>query len=185
MIKSITISMKSLEKGDKIVIDGEVYDEELTEAEEATRPTNRTECLPIGVCPICGETQYGLGCGKCRVELNMHNRPCPWVRCKWNNWCEITQFGGLKIVNVKARPWTLPPRDSCLLDLLDKRCTMKLEEVAEVLCISRQRVQQIEEEGKKKFILAGGLEDHHDADLNLSSDDCKVSSEVDHDNENS
>lgn len=65
-------------------------------------------------------------------------RPCPHVRCRHNTYLDVTENGSLSVP--RHEPWDHPAAWSCVLD--SRGAT--LEEVGEVLGVTRERVRQIE-----------------------------------------
>lgn len=78
-------------------------------------------------------------------------RPCPFVSCRHNVYLDVSVETGLIKVNVDREPWDL--EHSCSLDLADQRGGMTLEEISEVLGITRERVRQLEAMGLRHLRL--------------------------------
>jgi len=82
---------------------------------------------------------------KTRAECP-ETRPCPWVGCRHHLALEATEYGGV-----------LPPlddwetRETCALDVADRKQEPTLEEIGELLGITRERVRQIEERALAKL----------------------------------
>lgn len=79
-------------------------------------------------------------------------RPCPFIRCKWhvlwvNSKCRFL----LRKDDDVVADWVVSrdPKYSCVLDIAD-RGEATLEEIAQVMNITRERVGQIEGGGKRK-----------------------------------
>ncbi len=79
-----------------------------------------------------------------REECAEGPRPCPWVGCKYHLYLDVTENGSLRLNYPNVEPWELG--DSCSLDLAD-RDGMTLDEVGQILCVSRERVRQLESRG--------------------------------------
>lgn len=83
------------------------------------RPKDRSECRP----------PYGL-------------RPCPWVGCRYHLYLDVTaRSKSIKIYYPDKEPWEL--EHTCALDLADKG-PMTLNEIADTMNISRERIRQLE-----------------------------------------
>jgi len=82
-------------------------------------------------------------------------RPCPWVSCRHHCALYVTSKGGLHIawpmLQIGEVPYT------CSLDAADDG-PLTLEEVGNILNVSRERVRQIEEGGLLK--MRDGLKGH-------------------------
>jgi len=74
-------------------------------------------------------------------------RPCPWVACRHNAYLDLNPKSGgsgkLMLNFPGLEPDEVPPEKSCVLDMAD-RGPQTLEEVAELLNVTRERVRQIE-----------------------------------------
>lgn len=79
-------------------------------------------------------------------------RPCPWVGCRHHLGLEVTRAGGLKPTFPNIEPDELEP--SCALDLADNG-VRSLEEIGELLNLTRERTRQIFETALHKLRLAG------------------------------
>ncbi len=97
-------------------------------------PATRAECLPGG---------------------SNTARPCIHSRCKWH----ADNVGGNPLM--VARGQAAPKVDSCVLDIAD-RGGASLEEVGQVLGITRSRAQQIEQVAIRKLQKTGRLEMYRD-----------------------
>lgn len=69
------------------------------------------------------------------------SRPCGFISCRHNLWCDLTVTGGLKMRDPDEDP--VDAVHSCAVDLAE-RGGMTLEEVGRVMSITRERVRQIE-----------------------------------------
>jgi hypothetical protein len=76
-----------------------------------------------------------------RGDCECGPRPCPWVGCRYHLLTEITKAGSLRkhFPADMTHAWPL----TCALDL--SRDGMTLEDIGEVLNITRERVRQIKE----------------------------------------
>ena len=78
-------------------------------------------------------------------------RPCPWVGCRYHLWADVMPSGSLKIAR-DVDPMELA--ESCALDLVADG-SRTLDEVADRLNLTRERVRQIEEAALAKLQAAG------------------------------
>lgn len=70
-------------------------------------------------------------------------RPCPYVGCRWNLYLDVTPTGSITYNWPELEPWDVPPHQSCALDVADDGPRI-LEEIAEIMGLTRERVRQIE-----------------------------------------
>lgn len=74
-------------------------------------------------------------------------RPCPYVSCKHHLYLDVTEAGSLKLnfpdIEVEEM------RESCSLDVADSG-SKTLEEVGELMNLTREGIRQIEAEAIKK-----------------------------------
>jgi hypothetical protein len=102
------------------------------------RPTNREEC---------------------RGEL----RPCPWVACKHHLYLDINpETGSIKINFPDLEPWDL--KHTCALDVAE-RGGITLEEVGEIMNLTRERIRQVEVRGLLKLKMGSPSPDELGAEL--------------------
>ncbi len=98
--------------------------QDLLESIEEDRPTMRSEC------------RYG-------------ERPCPYVSCKYHLYLDVNpRTGSIKLNFPGLEIWELS--ETCALDVAD-RGGITLEEVGEVLNLTRERIRQVESKGLKKL----------------------------------
>lgn len=87
----------------------------------------------------------------CRSECSEAQRPCPWVACKHHLYLDVNpKTGSIKINFPDLEPWQLS--HSCSLDVA-KRGGTTLEEVGEIMNLTRERIRQVEVRGLKKLRL--------------------------------
>lgn len=73
------------------------------------------------------------------------DRPCPWVSCKHHLYLDVhPETGALKLNFPDLEPWELD--ESCSLDVAD-RGGVTLEEVGELMALTKERIRQIEVHG--------------------------------------
>lgn len=76
-------------------------------------------------------------------------RPCPYVSCKHHTYLDVSQrTGSIKLNYPSLEVWELP--ESCALDVAD-RGGVTLEEVGEILNLTRERIRQLETAGLAKL----------------------------------
>jgi hypothetical protein len=102
------------------------------------RPTNRSEC---------------------KGEM----RPCPWVACKHHLYLDINpETGSIKINFPDLEPWELS--HTCALDVAE-RGGITLEEVGEIMNLTRERIRQVEVRGLLKLKMGSPSPDELGAEL--------------------
>ena len=77
-------------------------------------------------------------------------RPCPWASCRHHLYLDVTDAGSLKINYPDLEVWEIP--HTCSLDVAEKGSPpgagvgdgSRLEDVAQTLNLTRERVRQIE-----------------------------------------
>jgi hypothetical protein len=79
------------------------------------------------------------------------------VGCLYNNYLEVRHNPGeeiprIKILHPSRLPADVPPRESCALDIADSG-PHTLDQVAQVLGLTRERIRQIEAKTMKKIRL--------------------------------
>ena len=84
-----------------------------------------------------------------REQCRGEQRPCPWVACKHHLYLDINpETGSIKINFPELEPWELP--NSCSLDVAE-RGGITLEEVGEIMNLTRERIRQVEVRGLLKL----------------------------------
>jgi hypothetical protein len=92
--------------------------------EEYWRPSARSECIDM-------------------------ERPCPFVSCKYHLYIDVHPVrGSIKINFPDVEVWEMT--DTCALDIAD-RGGITLEEVGEIMNLTRERVRQLETQGLAKL----------------------------------
>jgi hypothetical protein len=82
---------------------------------------------------------------QCRDDM----RPCPWVACKHHLYLDINpETGSIKINFPDLEPWEI--KHTCALDVAE-RGGITLEEVGEIMNLTRERVRQVEVRGLLKL----------------------------------
>ena len=124
-VRARTEVMNRLAKRD--LFRGTIEANELLEGVEYTRPRTRGDCLQ-------GENAQ---------------RPCPFLSCKHHLYLEVSpKNGSIKINFPHLEPWELP--ETCALDLSDKGGDT-LENVGEIMNLTRERVRQLEAKALHKL----------------------------------
>jgi Sigma-70, region 4 len=91
-----------------------------------------------------------------RSECANEIRPCPWVACKHHLYLDVNpETGSIKINFPDLEPWEM--RETCALDVAD-RAGITLEEVGEIMNLTRERIRQVEVRGLLKLKMASPLE---------------------------
>jgi hypothetical protein len=94
------------------------------------RPQTRAECLQVH-------------------DTEAQQRPCPWVACKHHLYLDVNpDTGSIKINFPDLEPWDL--NETCALDVAD-RGGITLEEVGEIMNLTRERIRQVEVRGLLKL----------------------------------
>ncbi|HKE14786.1 MAG TPA: sigma factor-like helix-turn-helix DNA-binding protein [Kofleriaceae bacterium] len=91
-----------------------------------------------------------------RQQCENDIRPCPWVACKHHLYLDVNpETGSIKINFPDLEPWEM--RETCALDVAD-RAGITLEEVGEIMNLTRERIRQVEVRGLLKLKMASPLE---------------------------
>jgi hypothetical protein len=84
-----------------------------------------------------------------RAECADLERPCPYVSCKYHLYIDVHPVrGSIKINFPDVEVWEMT--DTCALDIAD-RGGITLEEVGEIMNLTRERVRQLETQGLSKL----------------------------------
>ncbi len=89
-------------------------------------------------------------------------RPCPFVSCKYHLYLDVKESGAIKINFPDLDVWEL--EETCALDVAE-RGGVTLEEVGEIMNLTRERIRQIEVHGLIKLQMheeSGLLEEYLD-----------------------
>ena len=79
---------------------------------------------------------------------NMH-RPCPFVSCRYHLYLEVNDDTGSIKLNFPDMELTEMP-ETCALDVAD-RGGVTLEEIGEILNLTRERIRQVESRGLEQL----------------------------------
>lgn len=94
-----------------------------------------------------------------RAQCVGGERPCPWVSCKHHLYLDVNpETGSIKLNFPDLEVWEM--KETCSLDVADKN-GITLEEVGEIMNLTRERIRQVEVRGllKLKMLSPGGDED--------------------------
>ena len=84
-----------------------------------------------------------------REQCQGEARPCPWVACKHHLYLDVNpETGSIKINFPDLEPWEMG--ETCALDVADKG-GITLEEVGEIMNLTRERIRQVEVRGLLKL----------------------------------
>ncbi|MFT7623989.1 MAG: hypothetical protein ACI9WU_003175 [Myxococcota bacterium] len=86
---------------------------------------------------------------KARKECEAGPRPCPFVACKHHLYLDVNpDTGSIKLNFPDVPVWEM--EETCALDVAD-RGGVTLEEVGEILNLTRERIRQVEVMGLEKL----------------------------------
>jgi hypothetical protein len=89
---------------------------------------------------------------KTRAECMTGQRPCPFISCKHHLYLDVNpETGSIKLNFPDLEVWEM--KETCSLDVAD-RGGVTLEEVGEILNLTRERIRQVEVRGLLKLKLA-------------------------------
>ena len=84
-----------------------------------------------------------------RGECMHDERPCPWVSCKHHLYLDVNpDTGSIKINFPDVEVWDM--KETCALDVAERN-GITLEEVGEIMNLTRERVRQVEVRGLLKL----------------------------------
>jgi len=87
---------------------------------------------------------------KTRADCDKAPRPCPYVGCRHHLYLDVDQRSGSIRLNYPGKePWDL--EHSCSLDIADLPDELTLEDVGEIMCVTRERVRQIESVAQQRL----------------------------------
>jgi hypothetical protein len=100
---------------------------------------------------------------RARHECREEARPCPWVSCKHHLYLDVNpETGSIKINFPDIEPWDMV--ETCSLDIAE-RGGITLEEVGEIMNLTRERIRQVEVRGLLKLRMASPSPDEVGAAL--------------------
>jgi len=104
-----------------------------------------------------------------REECRQDVRPCPWVACKHHLYLDVNpETGSIKINFPDLEPWEL--KETCALDVAE-RGGITLEEVGEIMNLTRERIRQVEVRGLLKLKMASPSPEELGAELLKAEDE--------------
>jgi hypothetical protein len=84
-----------------------------------------------------------------RTDCKTGPRPCPYVSCKFHLYLDVhPETGSIKLNFPDLEVWEM--QETCALDVADRGGTT-LEEVGEILNLTRERIRQVEVLGLDKL----------------------------------
>ena len=84
-----------------------------------------------------------------RAECQGETGPCPWVACKHHLYLDVNpETGSIKINFPDLEPWEL--KHTCALEIADRN-GITLEDVGEIMNLTRERIRQVEVRGLAKL----------------------------------
>ena len=84
-----------------------------------------------------------------RAECACGERPCPYVSCKYHLYLDVNpETGSIKLNFPHMEVWDM--QETCALDVAD-RGGITLEEVGEIMNLTRERIRQVEVRGLLKL----------------------------------
>jgi hypothetical protein len=90
-----------------------------------------------------------------RAECKDMPRPCPFVSCKHHLYLDVNpETGSIKLNFPDLEVWEM--RDTCSLDVADRN-GITLEEVGEIMNLTRERIRQVEVRGLLKLKMMSPL----------------------------
>lgn len=103
-----------------------------------------------------------------RAQCMNESGPCPWVACKHHLYLDVNpETGSIKINFPDLEPWDL--KNTCALDVAD-RGGITLEEVGEIMNLTRERIRQVEVRGLRKIRASSPSPEELGADLSNMED---------------
>jgi hypothetical protein len=97
----------------------------------------------------------GIARPETRAACANGERPCPFVSCKHHLYLDVSpRSGAIKINFPDLEPWELA--ETCTLDVAD-RGGAALEEVGAIMNLTRERIRQVEVNGRAKLVALSRL----------------------------
>jgi len=110
--------------------------------------------------PILDDPDRPATRGQCKEEM----RPCPYVSCQHHLYLDVSsRTGAIKLNFPDLEVWEMA--ETCSLDVAD-RGGITLEEVGEILNLTRERIRQVEVRGLLKLKMVGPGEEPIPGDPN-------------------
>jgi hypothetical protein len=90
-----------------------------------------------------------------RADCENAARPCPFVTCKYHLYLDVNPAtGAIKLNFPDVEVWDM--KESCALDVAD-RGGITLEEVGEIMNLTRERIRQLEADGLRVLAEKTGI----------------------------
>ena len=113
--------------------------------------------------PLYEDPDRPVNRGACKEDV----RPCPYVSCKHHLYLDVNpETGSIKLNFPDLEVWEMA--ETCSLDVADKG-GITLEEVGEILNVTRERIRQVEVRGLLKLKMIGPGEEPLPGDPNVTS----------------
>ncbi len=91
-----------------------------------------------------------------RSECACAERPCPFVSCKYHLFLDVNpETGSIKLNFPHMEVWEM--KETCALDIAD-RGGITLEEVGEIMNLTRERIRQVEVRGLLKLKMTAAVD---------------------------
>lgn len=88
---------------------------------------------------------------KKRSDCDNVQRPCPYISCRYNLFCDVMRTGSLKFNTVHLDPLDVPSDKSCVLDVVEKDGDLTLEATGKLFNLTREMIRQIQDKAMKKL----------------------------------
>ena len=122
----------------------------------APRRLTKEELKMRDLLPVIDDFDRPTNRGECKEGM----RPCPWVSCKHHLYLDVNpETGSIKLNFPDLEVSEMA--ETCSLDVAD-RGGITLEEVGEILNLTRERIRQVEVRGLLKLKMATGGVDAFD-----------------------
>ncbi len=137
------------------------------QVEQKNQTTRRQRPVRAQTIPIKKMTKEQLRIGRMLYPVVDHNRPtsraecrnterpCPFVSCKHHLYLDVNpETGSIKLNFPDVEVWEMG--ETCALDIAE-RGGITLEEVGEIMNLTRERIRQLEMSGLTKLAECDGL----------------------------
>ena len=115
----------------------------------APKRLTKEEIRMAALLPVFEDLERPMTRGECKEG----ERPCPYVSCKHHLYLDVNpETGSIKLNFPDLEVWEMA--ETCSLDVAD-RGGITLEEVGEILNLTRERIRQVEVRGLLKLKMVG------------------------------